>query len=479
MKGISRYLGNKIFEILDLIHDFVLVVDSNGHLCYTNSAYERMLGLTRDYVRKNIWGKHLSTLIYDSELQDVILSGKRVIDLRRVIEKAGIEVKGSVLPIIEDGRFLGAIIVVSMTQVSELFESLIYSRSKYTKDQVKFKPKDLLPECFRKMVGNNISFVKTLVKANAAASTNSTVLIEGESGVGKELLARAIHEASNRKDGPFVAINCAAIPESLLESELFGYEPGAFTGASKKGKPGKFELATGGTLFLDEVGDLPLTMQAKLLRALQFQQIERVGGTRKIDVDVRVISSTNKKLEWLIPKGLFREDLYYRLNVIPITLPTLRERKDDLYLLAEHFLDSLCKEYGSPPMRFASDVITLFHAYDWPGNLRELSNVIEHAFVLARSDSSSLISSRHLPRAVLLNNKCPEKGEEDAGKSPSGDCIHVNIAGKFLKNIIEELETAIIKKAIKESGGNKSKVIKKLGLNRSTFYNKVKKYKIN
>ena len=478
MTNLQHYLDEIIYEILDLIHDFVLIIDHSGNLLYTNAAYERIIGLNRDYVRKNILGRHISTMIYDQQLQDIILSGRKLLNFRHVIEKAGIEVAGSVLPLYRDDDFRGAVVVVSMTQVSELFESLIESRAKYRKEQVRFKPKDFLPESFQKLVGNNINFVKTLVKANAAAATNSTILIEGESGVGKEMLACAIHEASTRNKGPFIAINCAAIPESLLESELFGYEAGAFTGASRKGKPGRFELAAGGTLFLDEVGDLSPTMQAKILRALQFRQIERVGGTCKIDVDVRIITATNKNLTQQTKKGFFREDLFYRLNVIPITLPTLAERKDDIYLLAEHFLANLCREYGSGPMRFASDVNIIFHAYHWPGNIRELSNIIEHSFVLASSESSSLITTRHLPPAILQGRKERESTEEERINCEAEDgLVHISITGRQMKELIEELEMKVIEKSM-ATCSNRSDLIRKLGFNRSTFYKKVKRYKI-
>ncbi|MCL6610572.1 MAG: sigma 54-interacting transcriptional regulator [Peptococcaceae bacterium] len=479
MVDLRQCLEDNMYEILDLIHDFVLVIDHNGNLLYTNSAYERIIGLTREYVRENILGRHINTMIYDRQLQEKILSGGKLQNFRYVIEKAGIEVAGSVLPIYRDGCFRGAVVVVSMTQIGELFESLVESRARYRKDQIRFKPKDMLPECFQKLVGNNITFVKTLVKASAAAATNSTILLEGESGVGKELLARAIHEASARRDGPFITINCAAIPESLLESELFGYETGAFTGASRKGKPGRFELASGGTLFLDEVGDLSLTMQAKILRALQFHQIERVGGTRKIDVDVRIISATNKNLTQLTRKGFFREDLYYRLNVIPITLPPLAERKDDIYLLADHFLTGLCREYRYGSMRFASDVIMIFHAYHWPGNVRELSNVIEHSFVLAASESGSLITARHLPPALLQGGtKEREAGEEECARHEAEDgYVKISVAGRQMKELIEELEIKVMEKAL-EFCSNRSDLIRKLGFNRSTFYKKAKKYKI-
>lgn len=246
-------------------------------------------------------------------------------------------------------------------------------------------------------------------KVRRIAPTETTVLIRGESGTGKELFARAIHWESNRRGGPFVALNCAAIPENLLESELFGYEDGAFTGARKGGKPGKFELGTGGTLLLDEVGDLPVYLQAKLLRVLQFKEVERVGGTEPIPVDFRLIAATNRPLEEMIAAGTFREDLYYRLSVIPLELPPLRDRKEDIPLLLEYTTKRMAHRGGYRPKRWSAEALNAIYAYHWPGNVRELENAVEHAVSVEEGD---LIAGENLPPRMLAALGLRRKAED-------------------------------------------------------------------
>lgn len=248
------------------------------------------------------------------------------------------------------------------------------------------------------IVGEDPRLKQVLTTLHRAASSDATVLIEGESGTGKELFARAVHALSPRADGPFVAINCAAIPETLLETELFGYEKGAFTGASQR-KPGKFELANRGTIFLDEIGDLPLTLQAKILRALEEKQFERVGGTTLLHVDVRVVAATNRNLKAAVAARQYREDLYFRLSVFPITVPPLRERPGDIPLLARYFVDRFCREMKKKPLALSPGAIESLVAYGWRGNVRELQNCIERAVILSDGD---IIQARHLNLTSLL-----------------------------------------------------------------------------
>ncbi|MGE5245935.1 MAG: sigma-54-dependent transcriptional regulator [Betaproteobacteria bacterium] len=242
------------------------------------------------------------------------------------------------------------------------------------------------------IVGEDPGLKQVCVALQRAASTDTTVLIEGESGTGKELFARALHALSPRADGPFVAINCAAIPDTLLETELFGHEKGAFTGAAAR-KPGKFELAHRGTLFLDEIGDLPLLLQAKILRALEEKRFERVGGTTSLHVDVRVVAATNRNLKAAVAARQYREDLYFRLSVFPITIPPLRDRPDDIPMLAQHFIERFCRDLNKPPLSLAPDAIDELRAYPWPGNVRELQNSIERAVILTEGPT---IHARHL-----------------------------------------------------------------------------------
>ena len=284
------------------------------------------------------------------------------------------------------------------------------------------------------------------------AESNSNLLIEGPSGSGKEVFARTIHNLSRRKDHPFIAVNCGALPDTLLESELFGYVPGAFTDAVKR-KPGRFELANGGTLFLDEIGDTSPTLQVKLLRAIQEKTIEPLGSTKSIKVDVRIICATNKDLLKLVQEGKFREDLYYRINVIKITLPPLKERKEDIPLLIQHFIKKFNATTGKNIKGITEEALTVLMGYSYPGNIRELENIIEHAFVLSRSD---YIDVNHLPSEII------ETDEKDRRILP-----------------LDEIEKNAIIKAITQFNGNKQKASEALGIDRTTLWRKLKKYNIN
>lgn len=293
------------------------------------------------------------------------------------------------------------------------------------------------------------------------AATDSTVYVHGESGTGKELIAHAIHKNSHRKDGPFIKVNCSALAESLLESELFGHEKGSFTGALKR-KLGRFELADGGTLFLDEIGDISPTTQLKLLRVLQERQIERVGGEETVKVDVRVVTATNKDLKAEVEAGRFREDLFYRLHIIPLSLPALRERREDIPLLVAHFLQKLIARTRAQVSGVAPDAMQLLLQYAWPGNVRELENVIEHAMVFAEGD---LIQSRDLPPVI-------------SGHS-SDDLLHIPEGDRALPDILDALENQLILRAFKKAKGVKTETARLLGIKPSALYYKLEKYSID
>ncbi len=311
--------------------------------------------------------------------------------------------------------------------------------------------------------------------AKKVAPSSSTVLILGESGTGKEVLAKYIHFCSKRK-GPFIAVNCAAIPEDLLEAELFGFEKGAFTGAVKS-KPGKFELAEGGTIFLDEIGDLSPKLQAKLLRVLQEKQVERLGGEKPIKVNVRILAATNKDLEKEVKEGRFREDLFFRLNVIPIKLPPLRERKEDIPLLAEFFIKKICAREGIPEKKLHPDTIKMLTEYTWPGNIRELENFIERLVILCDSEE---ISPEDLNLGPLQENFLTQKisSHTEVHISEGINLPRLTEAGIELPTILREVEIFYLKKALELAKGVKSKAAKLLGLNRTTFLEKLKKYKL-
>ena len=312
------------------------------------------------------------------------------------------------------------------------------------------------------IVGGSPAIQVLRVQIQSAAPSHGRVLIRGESGTGKELVARAIHGQSLRADKPFVEVNCAAIPDELIESELFGHEKGAFTGATTK-RRGKFELADGGTIFLDEVGDMSLKTQAKVLRVLQEQTFERVGGSEALSVDVRVIAASNKELEEEIRKGTFREDLFYRLNVIPFEIPPLRERKEDIPLLSSHFLRRFSQEYGKREKRLAADALDLLVQYVWPGNVRELRNVIERMVIMVPQDAIAAadLGPSLRPRGGSGPEALPEEGEEWDGT---------------LREARDRFEREYILRRLKEAHWNITRAAERMGIERSNLHRKMKAY---
>lgn len=331
---------------------------------------------------------------------------------------------------------------------------------------------------FQNILSKNPQLHAIFELINNVAQTTTTVLVEGETGTGKELIARAIHQASARlRPGPFVAINCAALPESLLESELFGHERGAFTGASAL-RRGKFELAEGGTIFLDEIGDMDIGLQAKILRVLQERQFERVGGERSLPADVRVIAATNQNLEAAVAQKSFREDLYYRLNVVAIMLPPLRERIEDIPLLVNHFLHRFAEEQKAEPKSLPPETLELMLAYHWPGNVRELENAVKRACVLA---PTSLVLPEHLP-AVLLQ---AEAASGSGGRSSFERLLSQGITGELSRLQQEQdgqlyayflaaLERPLLLRVLERTGGNQLRAAELLGINRNTLRKKLR-----
>lgn len=348
-----------------------------------------------------------------------------------------------------------------------------------------YKTSEKLKFC-QEIIGESkpIRYINELIK-RIAVSPSTTVLIQGNSGTGKELVARAIHFNSNRKDNRFIEVNCTAIPESLLESELFGHEKGSFTDAKKEHR-GIFEQADGGTLFLDEIGDMPITMQAKLLRVLQEKRFKRVGGAKNISVDVRVIASTNVNLEEAVKKGSFREDLFYRLKVVPIILPQLKERDNDTLLIAKHYLTQFCKEFKKDFSGFTSEAETALTQYSWPGNIRELKNIIERAVLL---ENGKLLDVNQLNIDGNQNydsfNNIPFESKSSETISISPDKNEANPTEQTNKGqivlysdsfLLEDVEKSLLLKALSENQWNRNTVAKIVGMNRTTLYSKIKKY---
>ena len=327
-------------------------------------------------------------------------------------------------------------------------------------------PWEPLGAAFQALKGEDNLFRRTLLQAQKAAKVHFPALIVGESGTGKEGVAKAIHEASERKDKPFVDINCAAIPDSLIESELFGYEGGAFTGAHRAGRTGLFELAHGGTIFLDEIGDASPQTQAKILRVLQEGRFKRIGGKRNVEVDIRPISATNRNLGDLISQGEFRQDLFFRLNTITINLPPLRERRGDIRLLAEHFLRDHGQAQGTS-FSFSTEAVRLMEAYQWPGNVRELKGVVDYAATMA---STPILTADSLP-SFMKETSGGMFNESEAERLSSGDETGLGL----LNRTVREVERDLMKKVLSESR-TRSEAIKTLGISRRTFYLKIKKY---
>ncbi|AFM40109.1 PAS domain S-box [Desulfosporosinus acidiphilus SJ4] len=450
-----RWDQELLFKILDNIHDVVLVIDSHTTIVYVNKAYATILGVPVE----KVLGRRLDKIEPDAAAIKVLRTGTARNGADH-LKSLDIDVVGSTFPLYKGKHIIGCISTFkNVTEELELNRELQQTKgvADYLKEQL--EQWEQLPLSFKEYVGQNRNVKETLILAAKVARTDSTVLIRGESGVGKEVLARAVHKASRRKDKPLIKVNCAAIPESLIESELFGYEEGAYTGAKKGGKLGKFELAHGGTIFLDEIGDMSLTMQAKLLRVLQEREFERVGGSVVVKVDIRVIAATNRDLETMIVEGTFRRDLYYRLNIVPLALTPLRERKDDLMALTKTFLDQFSREVGQE-LSLSPQVIKLFQHYDWPGNIRELQNVLEHASIVC---SGSSIEIQHLPANIIPTNN---------------QTINVKDKTYDLKEIVARVERELILSALASNNNNRTKTMKVLGISRRAFYDKLRRYGI-
>ncbi|KJU87724.1 sigma-54 dependent transcriptional regulator [Candidatus Magnetobacterium bavaricum] len=318
-----------------------------------------------------------------------------------------------------------------------------------------------------KLLGQSPQMKQLYATIDKVANSDSTVLICGESGTGKELVAKAIHYCSNRSEKPFVPVNCGAIPNELLESELFGHEKGAFTGAINTRK-GRFELADCGTILLDEIGELHPTLQVKLLRIIQEREFERVGGTKTLKIDVRILAATNKNLEIATKNGDFREDLFYRLNVIPVFLPPLRERKDDLPVLTEHFMTGFCSKQGKEPLKITPEAVDLMMKHHWPGNVRELETLIERCVIL---DDTGVVRPEDLPER-FRQHKPPQL------TTTQSSLMELPMEGIDLNAILDDIENNLITQALQRAAGVKSKAAGMLGLNRTTFLEKLKKRRI-
>ncbi|MFZ5646796.1 MAG: sigma-54 interaction domain-containing protein [Bacillota bacterium] len=433
-------------SVMETAVEGTLIVDENGIIVFINKAYEDLLGMKKE----EIIGRHISEVIETTRMPIVLRTGIPEIGEVQFINGKNVIVQR--IPIYSDGKIVAGVCKVLFKDKAEI-DNIAYKyeiKFNYIENQLantKYSLDDFIT-C-------NSEMLKLKKVIEKVACTNVTILIRGESGVGKELLAHAIQKISPRSSGPFVRLNCAAIPENLLEAELFGYEGGAFTDARRSGKIGKLELANGGTIFLDEIGDMPLSMQAKTLRALQEKEIERVGGIKPIKLDVRIIAATNKNLEEMITRGQFREDLYFRINVVSVYIRPLRERKEDIPLLVEHFLKMIAAENKLPLKRVEAETLSILQSYNWPGNVRELYNTLEKMISLSEGDT---LTTNDIPQNILVQH-----GSSDYITKP-------------LKTFTADIEREKLVSALSLTNGNKKQAAQILGINRSTLYDKLKKY---
>ncbi|MGE5418311.1 MAG: sigma-54 interaction domain-containing protein [Acidobacteriota bacterium] len=453
-KDVLGWLTNALDELGGLV-----IVDRDCKIVFISTRYaEFLLGTSA----QDAMGKPLQKFISQNELVDVLQTG--IPKLGAVWSQKGISLIVSLLPLIEKGKIIGA---MGATIFPRLEDAMDFARriigEELQLDYYKEEVKRLwgAKYSFESIRGSSLAIVEAKRRAWDIAATHSPVLIMGDTGTGKELFAHAIHVDSPKKDGPFVVVNCAGIPENLVESELFGYEDGAFTGAKKGGKPGKFELAHNGTLFLDEVAELPMHVQAKLLRVLQEQEIERVGGTSLIRIKVRVISATNVDLEDRVARGLFREDLYYRLNVFSVTIPPLSKRMEDIPALSYFFVTDFNNEAGTKVTGLSEEAQQILRQYAWPGNVRELKSTIERACLDAKM---GLIQPENL---YYISDKISKKHDLYLPSSRPGSALS-------LRELTEQTEKEAILRALELTGGNKRQACEILDVNRTTFYKKLK-----
>ena len=446
--------GITLKYIIGHIREGICAVNNEGVVILWNSFMEERYGIKSD----DIVGRPISDFLEDTICERVLRRRIGISDVYSTYKKQDMYGLVHANPIFFGGEFVGVVCTeLDVTEARNLSFELekTNEKLKYLQDEVK----NLSNGVFEGILGKSDKIEKAKAIAKQVAKTSSSIFIWGESGTGKEVFSRAIHEQSGRK-GAFVPVNCSAIPAELFESEFFGYESGAFTGANKKGKSGIFELAKDGTVFLDEIADLPLNMQAKLLRVLQEKEVRRVGGEKTIKINPRIISATNKDLEKMVKEEKFREDLYYRLNVVEIKIPPLRERKEDIGILLHYFLDEMCRENGKPRMTLSKEAYKILENYRWKGNIRELKNTVENMVVLS---DSSIIEKDAIPSYIV----------ESAKNSTDDEDYPLD-----LTSAIEKLEIKNITKALEMSKGNKAKAAKILNIPRTTLYYKFDLYGI-
>lgn len=454
---LTRLMVKKYEEFIDSSFDPIFITDKDGYGIKMNEAYTRVTGVTEE----QLIGKHVGDIKKEGIISDSIslhvIKKKESLTMVQNVNGKELLVTGN--PIFDDNGEI-SYIVTNLRDISKLNE--LKKELKQTKDladqyrqELELYHRQEKPILNEGIIANSAKMLNVIGLTQKIAPVNSTVLLLGESGVGKEVIASLIQKHSSRAEKPYIKVNCAAIPKDLLESELFGYEKGAFTGADSRGRPGLFEQADKGTIFLDEIGEMPLHLQVKLLRVIQELEVMRIGGGRTKKIDIRIISATNKDLESMVIRGEFRQDLYYRLNVVPIKIPPLRERQDDIPLLAYYFLEKLQKKYNLKK-QFTDEAIVLMKSYSWPGNIRELQNLIERLVVTVESE---LIDYYHFPFKGQNKSQFPMKH-------------------KTLKEVVHDTERTMIIEAMANYGTTR-KTAKALGISQSALVKKMQRLGFN
>ena len=463
--------SERLNAIIEHSFDGIFITDAKANVIRINHAYEVITGLKKE----EVLGKNMADLVRNKLISESgslqVIKTKQPVTLQQCF-RSGKEALVTSSPIFDaDGNFI--MIVTNVRDLTEIYNlKAVVQEKTAAMDRLAMELEHLqtTSEDNQEIIAKDETTLAAMLLANRVASMDTTVILLGETGVGKEVMARYIFQHSHRAKNSFIKVNCGAIPENLIESELFGYEGGAFTGANKNGKIGLFELANKGTLFLDEIGELPKDMQVKLLRALQEQEIMRVGGTKPVKIDVRIIAATNRNLEEMVKNGTFREDLYYRLTVFPISIPPLRMRKKDIIPLALSFLEKLNQKYQLK--KYFTDLsMQLLHEYDWPGNIRELKNIVERAIIISPSDAikpeNLHIHSASKPIVIIKDNEFSDNTKNSLPPPPE---FPIN-----LKNTLEKIEYTYMVQAYKFFG-NVRDAAKNLGLTPSTFVRKRKQY---
>ena len=466
--------SERLNAIIEHSFDGIFITDAKANVIRINHAYEVITGLKKE----EVLGKNMADLVRNKLISESgslqVIKTKQPVTLQQCF-RSGKEALVTSSPIFDaDGNFI--MIVTNVRDLTEIYNlKAVVQEKTAAMDRLAMELEHLqtTSEDNQEIIAKDETTLAAMLLANRVASMDTTVILLGETGVGKEVMARYIFQHSHRAKNSFIKVNCGAIPENLIESELFGYEGGAFTGANKNGKIGLFELANKGTLFLDEIGELPKDMQVKLLRVLQEQEILRVGGTKTVKIDVRIIAATNRNLEEMVKDGTFREDLYYRLTVFPISIPPLRMRKKDIIPLALSFLEKLNQKYQLK--KYFTDLsMQLLHEYDWPGNIRELKNIVERAIIISPSDAIKPedlhIHSASKPIVIIKENDFSDNTKHSLPPSPE---FPIN-----LKNTLEKIEYTYMVQAYKFFG-NVRDAAKNLGLTPSTFVRKRKQYQQN